>query len=114
MATHQIDRGEWKQFLDTFSKTHAGKKASAELYGQGITGDGGEAKALAFEGITYEEKGSDAHSVRVMLGDSPSDHLTHEVPSPTQVWSRPKGDDGGEMLEIHGGDGQRLILKVHD
>src|ERR1700710_266166 len=114
MATHQIPKDQWPHFFDAFSKSHAGKKASAELYGQGIFGSSDEVKSLPFEGITYEEKGSDAHSVRVMLGDSAKDHLTHEVPSPTQVWSRPKGDDGGEMLEIHGSDEQRLILKVHD
>ena len=113
MATTLIPHGDWPHFFDTFSKTHQGRQATAELYGQGVSGDPGEARALPFEGVTYEEKGSEAHSVRVMLGDTAGDHLTHDIPSPTQVWNRPAGDDGGEMLEIHGGDEHRLILKIH-
>ncbi len=106
MSTHQVSRGEWKQFFDGVSKSHAGRMATAQLIGQGIP-DSPETKSLPFQGATLEEKGSDAHSVRVMLGEN----FTHEVPSPTQVWSRSAGDVGGEMIEIHGGDEQRLILK---
>jgi hypothetical protein len=108
MATQQIPRDDWPDFFDKFSRTHQGRTGTAELYGQGIPGNSMEANDLVFEGITYEEKGSDAHSVRVMLGK-----LTHEIPSPTQVWTRPSGDAGGEMIEVHGGDEHRLILKLH-
>ena len=110
MATRQIPHGEWSHFFDTLTKSHAGRKATAELYGQGVP-NVGEAKSLPFTGISVEEKGSDAHAVCVMLGDSTGAHLTHEIPAPTQVWNRPAGDDGGEMVEIHGGDEHRLILK---
>lgn len=112
MATTEVPRTEWKTFLDDYTKKHIGKKATAELYGQGIFASNEEAKALPFEGVTYEEKGSDSHAVRVMLGDSAKDHLTHEIPSPSQIWIRPFDEGDGEMLEIHGGDGQRLILKL--
>ena len=105
MSTHQVSREQWKQFLDGMSKSHMGRMATAQLIGQGIP-DTPETKSLPFQGATLEEKGSDAHAVRVMLGEN----FTHEVPSVTQVWSRSAGDDGGEMFEIHGGDEQRLIV----
>ena len=109
MATRQVPREGWPEFFDEYTAAHSGKTVTAQLIGQGIP-DVGEAKHLPFQGIGYEEKGSDAHSVRVMLGDKAADHLTHEVPSPTQVWVRPQeGSDPGR-LEIHGGDGHRLIL----
>ena len=114
MATDQIPRAEWLGFFDDFTKKHVGKKATAQLYGQGVSGSNDEANALSFVGVTYEEKGSDADAVRIMLGDSVADHLTHAIPSPAQVWLRPGSDAGGEMLEIHGGDGQTLILKLKD
>ena len=109
MATQMVPREDWPEFFDEYSATHAGKPANAQLIGQGIP-DMGEARHLPFEGVTYEEKGSDSHSVRVMLGDTPGDHLTHEVPSPTQVWVRPHAGSEPAMLEIHGSDGHRLIL----
>ena len=105
MATNQVPRDDWKQFLDDLSKSHKGRPAKAQLIGQGIP-DSPETESLPFQGATLEEKGSDAHAVRVMLGEK----FTHEVPSVEQLWSRRPGDDGGEMVEIHGGDGQRLIL----
>lgn len=113
MATNQVPRSDWKSFLDDYTKQNAGKKATVELYGQGVYASNEEAKALPFTGVTYEEKGSDSHAVRVLLGDSAKDHLTHEIPAPTQVWTRSRDEGDGEMLEIHGGDGQRLILKLH-
>jgi len=109
MATRQVPQQDWPQFFDEYTATHGGKTATAELYGQGVP-EVSEAKHLPFIGVTYEEKGSDAHSVRVMLGDSAGDHLTHEVPSPKQVWVRPREGSEPAMLEIHGGDDHRLIL----
>ena len=56
-ATTQVPKDEWKTFLDDFTRKHVGKKATAELYGRGVFGSNDEAHALAFSGVTLEEKG---------------------------------------------------------
>lgn len=108
MSTRKIPAEEWPTFFDEFSKKHQGKRASAQLHGQGVI-QHEEVDYLPFSGVTLEEKGSDSNAVRVMLGDSAEDHLTHEVPAPHTVWVRPHADTGTEMLEIQGEE-HTLIL----
>src|SRR5690242_1180890 len=113
MATRQIPFEEWNTFFNDYSKKHEGRKVLTELHGRGVVGDG-EVNTLPFMGVTLEKKGSDAHSVRVMLGDSPNDHLTHEVLAPKAVWVRSDRDEDGAMLEIHGGDDQTTVIRFLD
>lgn len=110
MATEQVDKSEWKQFFDDFSRDHLGKSMTAQLHGRGTPGSE-EAHALPFDGIALEEKGSEAGTVRIALGDKANDHIVHAIPHLSQVWKRSSDDAGGEMVELHGADGQTLILK---
>ncbi len=113
MATRQVSVEEWDSFFNDFSKKHEGRKVLTQLHGKGVVGDG-EVNSLPFMGITLEKKGSDAHSVRIMLGDSPRDHLTHEVLAPKAVWVRTDGDTDGAMLEIQGSDDQTTVIRFMD
>jgi hypothetical protein len=110
MATRQVPVEEWDTFFDDFSKTYEGRKAEAQLHGRGAVDDE-EVNRLPFMGVTLEKKGSDAHSVRIMLGDAPGAHLTHEVLAPKAVWVRSDRDEDGAMLEIQGGDDQTTVIR---
>ncbi len=112
MSTHALPPEEWQTFFDDFTRKHQGKLASIQLYGPGTLGKV-EAKRLPFVGVAFEKKGSDASSVRVMLGDSTTDHITHEIPHADRVWSRPSAEDAGILLEVHGADDQTLVLHLH-
>ena len=113
MATRQVPMEDWDSFFNDFSKKHEGRKVLTELHGRGVVGDE-EVNTLPFMGITLEKKGSDANSVRVMLGDSLTSHLTHEILAPKAVWVRSDRDEDGAMLEIHGADDQTTVIRFID
>lgn len=110
MATRQVPHEDWESFFNEFSKKHTGRPVATELHGRGAVDDE-EVNTLPFMGVTLEKKGSDALSVRVMLGDSPEVHLTHEVFAPKAVWVRSDRDEDGAMLEIQGGDDQTTVIR---
>jgi hypothetical protein len=113
MATRQIPFEDWDSFFNDFSKRHEGRSIASELHGRGAVDDAA-VNTLPFMGVTLEKKGSDAHSVRIMLGDSPASHLTHEVFAPKAVWVRSDRDEDGAMLEIQGGDDQTTVIRFLD
>lgn len=109
MQVNEIPEELWKQFFDRFSRTHDLARASARIFGPG-TGSHTETEPLPFAGISYDEKGSSAGSIDVMLGAAPETHVTHTITQPTNVWH--KSGDGPEVLEVRSADGDTLVLQL--
>ena len=109
MATKQINRGEWPHFFESFTRTHAGKPATAQVIGQGVVGEAEMPHNLPFESFQYT--GDSSASVQIHLGGREADALPHEMQEIVQVWHRTPDGGDDEMVEIHGGDDHRLILK---
>lgn len=89
MATHDIPREQWKQFFEEFSKRHQGRARVTVEAVDPRTQPHVEANRLPFVGISYEEKGSDAGSVVLLLGTEPNDHVTHVIADPKHVYHKP-------------------------
>jgi hypothetical protein len=75
-----IERSEWKNFLDEFSKRNQLRPSRLEVVGE--MGAQEEEKLLPFVGISYEPKGVAAGSLEIILGGetvAEPRHLTHLV-----------------------------------
>jgi hypothetical protein len=75
-----IERDQWKSFLDEFSKRNQLRATRLEVVGE--LGDQEEEEYLPLVGVSFEDKGSAAGSVEVILGgESTADerHLEHTI-----------------------------------
>lgn len=77
----EIERNQWKTFLDEFSKRNQLRPTRLEIIGADI-GAQEEEKHLPFVGISFEPKGSAAGGVEIILGrETAADqrHVTHTI-----------------------------------
>lgn len=111
MATRQIERSHWKQFLNNFSRTHEGRAVTVKAFGPG-TGDHHEARELPFAGFEAETAEAEgAGHIIVMLGTNKNDHVSHLVNAPVQVWHKSGPDEPDEVVELRSDDGVALVIK---
>jgi len=79
-----IKQEQWKTFLDDFSKRNQSRATRLEVVGNDI-GAQLEEDYLPLEGVSFDEKGSDAGSVMIMLGSETGgtqrhvEHLVEQV-----------------------------------
>lgn len=108
MDIHEVAQEKWADFLDKFSKDHAGRHVTVEAYGPG-TNPHTESRALPFVGVTYEPKSQD---IEIQLGMEAKNHVSHTVTKPTHVWVRTHTEEGGDILEIRSADGVMILLRL--
>jgi hypothetical protein len=79
-----IKQEQWKTFLDDFSKRNHSRATRLEVVGNEI-GAQPEEDYLPLVGVSFDEKGSDAGSVMIMLGSETAgtqrhvEHLVEQV-----------------------------------
>jgi hypothetical protein len=110
MPTQEIQRDEWKTFLDTFSRQHEGWLATLEVLGPDI-GAQQEAGDLPLEGITATSKDSAVESIAISLGKTPEDHITHTITEPTRVWLEQTSQGANAALEIESAEDVKTLLR---
>lgn len=77
----EIERNQWKTFLEEFSRRNQLRPTRLEIIGAEI-GAQEEETLLPFSGISFETKGTAAGSVEIILGGetaAESGRLTHTV-----------------------------------
>ena len=110
MRTQEIQKKEWTEFFDSFSRKHEGWLVSLEMFGPEI-GAQVEERNLALEGITDEWNETEGNTIMIMTGVKPDDHITHSIAHPTQV-SLEQTDEGADAaLAIKSGDGVTTLLR---
>jgi len=103
-----IEQGQWKSFLDEFTKRNQFRATRLETIGE--AGAQEEAKSLPLVGVSYEPKGSDAGDVIVILGgEKTTDHFEHLVPQVERI-APLIGNTGEEGIGFEGGDGVKTLL----
>ena len=108
MATHEISREHWATFFEDFSKRHEGTLVEADAVSP-QTGVRPETQWLPFVGIEFEEKGSEAGSIRLLTTTEIGDNSI-EITSPKQVYHKPGAGilsdevTENEILEITSAD----------
>lgn len=110
MQTKEIPQTEWTGFFDSFSRKHEGWLVNLEIFGPEI-GAQVEHRALALEGITGEWDEVAGHTIMIMTGVKPDDHVTHSIARPTAV-SLEQTDEGADAaLAIKSNDGTTTLLR---
>src|ERR1051325_12183557 len=92
MRTQEIQKKEWTEFFDSFSRKYEGWIVNLEIFGPEI-GAQVEERGVALGGITNDWDEREGNTVRIMTGIKRDDHVTHSITHPTQV-SLEQTDDG--------------------
>ena len=104
MATHKLDKTEWRDFLDQATKSLVGKQAEIEVASLAL-GSQIEADWLPILGIAYDPKND---LVEVAL-----ENLDHLITKP-QSLSADIGPTGLVALEVIGADGAKQIIRFRN
>jgi hypothetical protein len=112
MIKGEIERGQWKTFLDEFSKRNQLRPSRVEILGE--IGAQEQEELLPFEGISFEPKGSAAGSVEIILGGETAAeprHISHLILHAEHILPLIGigGVEGG--LEVEDGEGTKTILQ---
>ncbi len=107
MATREVPRSDWRQELDLFSREHEGTPARLEIRGAG--GARAQARELPFQGASVDSPQSSR--VEIIMGDTPGDHITHEVTDAVSVVIDDSQRPGGR-LEVKGADGTTATVDL--
>ena|ERR1044071_1979905 len=109
MSTREIQRDEWREFFDSFSKQHQGHLVTIEVLGMDV-GDQVEARRLPLEGITVEFGNGEEAQFEVIAGERPDSHISHTIASPMRVWVKQTEEGADEVLEIESESGTVFLL----
>jgi hypothetical protein len=109
MATREIPREEWVEFLDGFSSQHEGWLVTVEVLGTDI-GAQVEAEEMTLEGVTADLKGGGSDVISIIVSRGGAERVTHNVTGPTHV--RVEQTEGGAdmALQIESGGGVTTLL----
>jgi len=105
-----IEQGQWKSFLDDFTRRNQFRTTRLETVGQ--AGAQEEAKYLPLVGVSYEPKGSDAGDVVIILGTETGQdtrHFEHVIPEVERV-APLLGDTGEDGLGFEDREGGKTLL----
>ena len=106
-ASASIEKNQWKDFLDDFSRRNEMRSARLEILSD-ESGAGELANGLPLLGISFEEKGSETGDAVIFFGGGDAKderNLTHTI---KKVASVTTGD--ADALEITGANGEKAIL----
>ena len=110
MATQEIPREQWPEFLDSFSRQHAGWLVTLEVLDAEI-GAQVEAQELALVGISLDEKGSDKESIVIDVSADVQTHAAHRVLHPTHIHLKTNDEGAHEALAIESAEGTTTLVR---
>jgi hypothetical protein len=110
MASETIPAAEWTEFLDSFSRSHAGWLTTLQIVSEKAPVEV-EARRLPLEGIVADEKDAAGRRISIFLGWEGRTRLTHAVVAPSLV-RQERTEEGADVgLELVAGDGTKTVLR---
>lgn len=98
MPTQEIERNDWIEFFNSFSRRHRGWLVTIEVLEPDL-GDQVEARELPLEGIAAELNDYADDELEIIAGKSPNAHISHTV-TRERVWLKQTEEGADETLEI--------------
>lgn len=105
-TTMEIPRTEWRDFLNTLSRTHHGWHVSLEILDRSA-GVGYEAKDLPLEGALMDVRHGDDDNITVMLGHVGD--FSHTLTHPTHVRLEQTDEGRDKTLQIESDETTALL-----
>jgi Family of unknown function (DUF5335) len=106
--TREIQREEWPDFFDGFSRRHEGWLVTIELLDKDL-GDQIEVENKALKGIVAERK-RDPKVIDIFVWNKPDEDTTHIIDKPTRVWIEETAEGAEAALEIESEDHGKTLL----
>jgi len=108
--TREIEREQWPDFFDAFSRRHEGWLVTIEVLDKEL-GDQIEVENKALKGIVAERK-RDPRVIDIFVWNKPDEDASHIIDKPTRVWVE-ETDEGAEAaIEIESEDHGTTLLKL--
>lgn len=108
----EIERSQWKTFLDEFSRRNQLRPTRLEVIGE--MGAQEEEQFLPLVGVSFEPKGAAAGSVEIIAGgETAADprRVTHTILDVRRIVPLVGPDGLEEGLGIEDGDGAKTLLR---
>jgi len=103
MKTHEIDRSEWRETLDSFSRRHDGWLVSITIE----SADGAQqflVRDLPMHGVAAELHDDDRDEVVIYCGEAAQ--ITHVIRAPSSITIAQTGDGAESSLTIRNAEGE--------
>jgi Family of unknown function (DUF5335) len=104
MSAREIERSEWLLLFDSFNRQHKDWLVTVEVVTLGRNVQE-IAHGLAFEGISYDLKGSEKDTITINLCETRLSHLRHTVVAPARVRLQMGAEGAHEGMEFLSADG---------
>jgi len=108
----EIERNQWKAFLDEFSRRNQSRPTCIEVIGENI-GAQKEEELLPLSAVSFEPKGAAAGSVEIILGGKTAAdprHLTHTVFNVRRIVTITGVESLEDGLGIEDAEGTKTLL----
>lgn len=109
MALQEIPREQWKAFFEDLSRERESGQVSVERRGDGLPPQDAITQ-MTLIGISYEDKGSGAGRIDIMVGSDTDTNTSHTVSAPTTVKIENRTGGNIDMLLIDGAVGEPTTL----
>lgn len=110
MKRREIQRTEWSEFFDSFSRQHEGWLATLQIFNLEI-GAQVQEQELSFAGIVAAWDNRGGIEIAIMLGRSADDHVTHTIRDPIEVRVEQIDERADAVLAIKSEDGTITLLR---
>ena len=110
MATREIPREEWVEFLNRYTVHHRWRLVNLEVLDP-ESGVGMEARSQPLDGIVAEFRHGQG-TLEIAVGTERSDHLWHRIADPTRIYLQEGEKDTPETLEIESASGVRTLIHL--
>jgi len=110
MTTRKIQRDEWPEFFDSFSRQHQAWLVTIEVLDPDI-GDQIAARQLPLEGIVVESGNENKTQIEIIVGEKPDSHISHTITSPDRVWLKQSDEGSDKVIEIES-EGGFVLLRI--
>jgi Family of unknown function (DUF5335) len=112
MRDFEIPETQWIEYFDAFSREHAGWQATIEVLDK-QAGPQRIAAGLAFQGISFDQKGTRPCTINVGAGDSTRANVSHSVELPLHIRCADDAEHGEVTIEIEPARGPATLVHLH-
>jgi hypothetical protein len=109
-TTREIERAQWPDFFDAFSRSHEGWLVTIEVLDKEL-GDQIEVENKALKGIVAERRG-DPKVIDIFVWNKPNEDSSHIIDKPTRVWVEETNEGADAAIEIESKDHATTLLKL--